>query len=114
MLFTLESIAEDISGSRVIIFCDNLALCYSMLALQSSNSDLHNLVSQMHLWFISHHVRWWIEWVDSGSNPADGPSREGVADPWCASFEIPVQCMHQHRVDLSLTNTLSQMIHAKT
>ena len=39
-------------------------------------------VQAAHLLWLHLGCRVWIEWIDSASNPADGLSRQGLADPW--------------------------------
>ena len=31
---------------------------------------------------VKYHFRFWVEWIDSESNPADGLSRDGILDSW--------------------------------
>ena len=74
--------ADILSGKDVICFIDNEAAAAATIRGDSTQSDVQELVQAAHLLWMRLSTRVWIEWIDSDSNPADGLSREGVADPW--------------------------------
>jgi hypothetical protein len=76
---------------HLIIFCDNLSVVCSLVKGASTHRDINAVVCAIHLLLASVSCAWWVEWIDSESNPADGPSRDGLADEWCAQHGIPVE-----------------------
>jgi len=71
-------------------FIDNEAAASSMIRGGSSQADVNDIAEATHLLLHRIGCRLWVEWIDTGSNPADGASREGVICPWCASNGIKV------------------------
>lgn len=69
----------------MLYFTDNQASAASLIRVTSSEEDVLFLVQQVHLRFLAMHSRVWYEWLDSESNPSDGLSRLGLADPWTLS-----------------------------
>ena len=75
--------AADILKDRdVICFIDNEAAAAAAIRGDSSQPDVQVIIQAAHLLWMRLGVRMWLEWIDSDSNPADGLSRLGVADPW--------------------------------
>lgn len=63
-------------------FIDNEAAASCLIRGNSRESDVHAIAQFSHLLFHTLQCRVWIEWIDSSSNPSDGLSRLGIADPW--------------------------------
>ena len=59
---------------------DNFTVVCALAGAISVSGDLQVLVTLVHGLCAKHKVRWWVEWVPSHSNPADGLSRYGAAD----------------------------------
>ena len=93
LLDCLVAAKEDIAGQDLLIFVDNIALVCSLVKGSSTHSDIQGIVTIMHVFLASIGTIWWIEWVPSALNCADGPSREGLADAWCAEMNIEVQAL---------------------
>ena len=73
---------ETFKGTDVICFIDNEAACSSMVRGGSSQDDVAYIAGMTHFVMLEYDVRVWFEWIDSDSNPSDGLSRLGLADPW--------------------------------
>ena len=76
---------ELLKGRDLIWWIDNQSVCSAMLRGSSSQSDLTQLMSIAHILLASLGTRFWIEWIDSDSNPSDGLSRKGTSDEWTLS-----------------------------
>ena len=78
-------------NADILWFFDNEAAVSALIRATTAEPDVLILVQQAHLQFHDLQMRTWIEWVDSASNPADGLSRLGLADPWTAAQPWRVQ-----------------------
>ena len=74
--------AELLRGRDIVWFIDNLASCSSLIRGGSAQEDVEQIALASHLLLMVLGCRVWFEWVDSGSNPADGLSRDGLDDCW--------------------------------
>ena len=63
-------------------FIDNEAAASSLIRGSSRPDDVHRISQLSHVLLHGLGCRAWIEWIDSDSNPSDGLSRLGLADPW--------------------------------
>lgn len=70
------------ASQDVIWFVDNEAAVSSLIKASSNQQDVHAICQFAHLTLFKLKARIWYEWIDSGSNPSDGLSRLGLADPW--------------------------------
>ena len=50
----------------------------------TDQTDVHFICQAAHVLLATLGARIWLEWIDSVSNPSDGLSRLGPADPWTA------------------------------
>ena len=63
-------------------FIDNEAAAAAGIRADSKEDEVNTMVQAAHLLWLHLGCRVWIEWIDSGSNPADGLSRDGLSDSW--------------------------------
>ena len=75
---------ELFKGYDVLWFVDNEAAVASLIKASSKQPDVHLICQFAHALLFRLGARVWFEWIDSVSNPSDGLSREGLADPWTA------------------------------
>eukprot|EP00435_Cladocopium_sp_Y103_P071551 s117_g37.t2 len=75
----------------LVWFIDNTGAAASLIRGASAELDVLFIVQQVHLELHRLRARPWYEWIDSESNPSDGLSRLGVADPWTAQQPWAVQ-----------------------
>jgi hypothetical protein len=68
-----------LAGRDILHFGDNSAANTSAIRGYSSAPDMARVVSALHLQWLRLRVRKWIEYVKSGANGSDDPSRGGVA-----------------------------------
>ena len=61
---------------------DNESAAASIIRGAPNAPDVAAMVRNIHLLAHCLGVRFWVEWVDSDSNPADGLSRDGLEDIW--------------------------------
>ena len=73
---------KSLRGQDVVWFIDNEAAASCSIRGGSNIPEVETAVQAAHLLWLRLGCRVWIEWVDSKSNPADGLSRAGLADPW--------------------------------
>ena len=78
----LACLQEELRGRDVVLFVDNEAAVSALVRGASRATDAAQLAELAHAILLRLSCRLWIEWIDAISNPADGLSREGVADPW--------------------------------
>ena len=69
----------------ILWFVDNEGAVSALIRGSSSQDDVHLIAQFSNLLTHSLNCRAWYEWIDSGSNPSDGLSREGISDPWTAT-----------------------------
>ena len=74
-------------------FIDNIALVCALVKGLSSHTDLQAVVTAVHTALAGAGCSWYVEWVPSALNVADGPSREGLEDSWCHQMGIPVHVL---------------------
>ena len=79
-----------LAGRDIIWFNDNEAAVISMIRGGSAEGVVNDIAEATHLPLHRLGCRMWIEWIDSGSNPSDGASREGADCPWCAKTGVTV------------------------
>ena len=65
-----------VAGRDILIFVDNEAAASTLIRGASKEEDVQNLAHQFHWQLLHLGSRAWIEWIDTGSNPADGWSRK--------------------------------------
>ena len=82
VLAALWQLAPTMRDQDLIIFVDNEAAAAAMIRGASSSDDVGAVARATHMLALSHGIRFWIEWIDSKSNPSDGLSRLGFKDPW--------------------------------
>ena len=76
------AMAAHLQGRDVVWFIDNEAAASAGIRGGSAESEVDIMMQVAHILWMRLSCRVWIEWVDSHSNPADGLSRLGLADPW--------------------------------
>ena len=74
-IFGMVTFRERLEGKNVIVFCDNTAQAGAFQKGYSSRLDCAILAHIFWSLCLELHVAVWIEWVGSGSNVADLPSR---------------------------------------
>ena len=75
-------LAELIAGEDVLHFADNKAANAGAIKGSSASPDMARIVSALHLRWVALGISPWVEFVKSGANLADLPSRvpdQGVA-----------------------------------
>ena len=72
--------AKMLIGQDLLLFLDNEGSVGSLVRTTSSEPDAEFVAQLCHCLLTMLHVRAWIDWVDSDSNPADGLSRVGLED----------------------------------
>ena len=97
-----------LEGRDIVWFIDNEAAASSMIRGGSAEGDVNDIAEATHVLLHRLGCRMWVEWIDSGSNPSDGASREGVTCPWCAANEITVRVAQEP--PWSSTTTTVEMI----
>ena len=80
----LATLQEAVQGRDVVAFCDNEAAVSTLVRGASKAEDVTLLAELTHAFLLVLGCRLWVDWVDSKSNPADGLSRDGIADEWTA------------------------------
>ena len=97
----LSLFSHHMCGRDVIAFCDNSAAVSTLIRGTSTSEDCRGLAELTHALMLSLHIRLWIDWVDSQSNPSDGLSRLGMQDPWTQTqkFEL-MEISGEHFPDL--------------
>ena len=73
---------EILADRDVICFVDNEAAASSIIRGAPRCDDVGDMVQAIHWLAMDLKIRFWVEWIDSKSNPADGLSRDGLADAW--------------------------------
>ena len=92
---------EDLlKGQLVLIWIDNQSVCAAIASGASAAEDLHALVAGLHWFCAERHIGLWVEWLPSGTNPADQPSRAGVSSlvPETVSLRIPDWCVNWRNI----------------
>ena len=79
------SLHSHMRGRDIVWFIDNEAAASCAIRGCSGLPEVETAVQAAHLLWLHLGCRVWVEWVDSKSNPSDGLSRLGVADPWTVS-----------------------------
>ena len=80
VLWATLAFKEELCNRDVILFVDNQAVCSALVRGSSSSDDIATIVALCHLVWAAFCTRVWIEYVPSDDNPADGLSRDGIAD----------------------------------
>ena len=73
---------ETLANKDVIMFVDNEAAASSIIRGAPRCNDVGDIVQAIHWLAANFAFRFWVEWIDSDSNPSDGLSRAGLADEW--------------------------------
>ena len=81
----LAVLAPHLQGRDCLAFCDNAAAVSSLIRGTSRCTDVLEIAELCTALQLQLAMRLWIDWVDSGSNPADGLSRDGITDAWTCS-----------------------------
>ena len=84
-----------LQGRDVLLFVDNEAAAVALVKGSAGCPDAAAAVAVAHAMWAGMGARVWIEWVDSESNPADGPSRDGVGCMYCAAHGWSVEAPQQ-------------------
>ena len=82
---------DDLRDQDLLWFVDNEGAVSALIHGSSSQSDVHLIARFSNVLIHSLNSRAWYEWIDPGSNPSDGLSREGLSDPWTASQDWDVK-----------------------
>ena len=82
------------------VFCDSLVVVAGVVKGSSAAPELEALHLAIHHWAVRIGCRLHIEYVDSHSNIADGPSREGVSCAVCAKLGVQLQSLEWPLVTL--------------
>ena len=90
ILDSICALRKAIHGNEVLLFCDNIAVVCALVKGASSQWDIQGIISAIHAELAGLDCRWWIEWVPTALNPADGPSRDAFDCQFCASRGVPV------------------------
>lgn len=88
-----------LEGRDLLWFVDNEAAVSALVRAASSEEDVHELAQLSRILLFRLRSRPWYEWVDSESNPSDGLSRLGLADPWSKAQGWSLQ---EHQFPLEL------------
>ena len=91
ILDSICALREEIRGNELLIFCDNIAVVCALVKGVSNHRDIQGIMSAIHAELASLSCRWWVEWVPTDLNPADGPSRDAFECSFCASWGVTVQ-----------------------
>ena len=78
-------------------YVDNTSAMASFVKGASANVHLEQLVGLTHLFLFKLDCQVWWEWVDSGANWADGPSRLYAKDPVAIRLGFRVEPMGLHQ-----------------
>jgi len=106
---TLHQVKDYVRGSSLLLFIDNIALVCALVKGTSAHSDIQSVVTTIHLILARLDCSWWVEWVPSALNCADGPSRDGKLDPWCARHGIKVFDMMDSGYSAELEPTMQSI-----
>ena len=74
--------SRELQGRDILWFIDNEGAVSALIRGSSGQSDVHLIAQLSNVLIHSLKCRAWYEWVDSGSNPSDGLSRDGLSDVW--------------------------------
>ena len=91
LLFALAALTPFIKGTDLTVFCDGLVVVAGVVKGSSAAPELEALHLASHHWAVRIGCRLHIEFVDSGSNVADGPSREGITCAVCAELGVQLR-----------------------
>ena len=96
VLSALTNCEKELEGHRLLIFVDNHAALSSLVGGGAKHQDLASIVCLIHVKALEMGSTIWFEFVESDSNPADGPSRNPYT-PWSSS-ELArwMQCTVEH------------------
>ena len=83
LLFALAALTPIMQNADLTVFCDSLVVVAGVAKGSSAAPELEALHLAIHHWAVRIGCRLHIEYVDSYSNLAGGPSREGVS---CAIY----------------------------
>ena len=61
-------------------YCDNSSAVGAIVKGASGAEDICRVAVLSHLSWAALHIRTWVEWIDTKSNPADSLSREGASE----------------------------------
>ena len=97
---------ELVSNKDITWYIDNEAAVSSLIRGTSRSSDVGHIAASSQISLLKLGCRVWYEWIDSDSNPSDGLSRAGLADPWTLAQnwileEIPMEAMHAVQQELA-------------
>ena len=73
---------QHLKGRDIVWLIDNEAAAACGIRGSAKLPEVEVAVQAAHLLWLHLGCRVWIEWTDSKSSPADGLSRQGLADPW--------------------------------
>ena len=93
MLFALAALSPLLRGNDLTVFCDSLVVVAGVVKGSSAAPELEALHLAIHHWAVRLGCRLHIEYVDSLSNVADGPSREGASCAICAELGVQLRTL---------------------
>ena len=85
-------------------FVDNEAAVSSLIRGTSRSGDVGHIAAIAQLRLLQLGASPWFEWIDSHSNPADGLSRDGLADEWTAAQGLLLKEWSAADLDRVLSN----------
>ena len=85
-LVALHNHPEVFRGADVLIFIDNMSALIGCIKGSSRVADSTAISGAIHILLAALGARAHFEWVPSASNPSDGLSRMGAADPLASSM----------------------------
>ena len=81
--------AEHLADSRVILFVDNISVACSVAKGSTTSTDLAGMITDFYTFMSRIRCSWWMEWIPSGSNPADILSRYGMYRSSVIPLRVP-------------------------
>ena len=93
LLFALAALTPIMRGADLTVFCDSLVVVAGVVKGSSAAPELEALHLAIHHWAVRIGCRLHIEYVDSYSNIADGPSREGASCAVCAELGVQLRAL---------------------
>ena len=79
-------------GQDIIRVADNEASVSTIIRGTCTPDDINHLAEATMTMMALLRCRLWVEWMDSNSNPADGLSRQGLADPLFGTVALVASC----------------------
>ena len=96
ILDAVSAVKDSLKGCELLLFCDNIAVVCALVKGASAHFDLQEIISGIHILLAEAQCKWWVEYVPTKVNPADGPSRDGFDCEWCRKQGIRVEPLPSH------------------